>query len=439
MAQYRNINVRSPFYVQHPTTELLTSLSIRIWNGDAVTDKPTAYNYILEKEQTGGQSTFEIAELLRDFCSQTSDRASGAVWVETTLDDNVNTPTVVIYLASEGYSLYSEGVQHNGNSFESDFVALPEESSNVYRQTTHGSFPNFIPVYVQPQPTETSITGFADIVDGSASIGGSGGTLFLTELSVGDTISIEGNSYEIASIASNTALTLTSPIGGGSTNISTPITLLTSSSSWRWRCITNGTNGAYTIFASQTESDKMFQYVVANPGCDYIEFDFNGTIRRVYVDTFESTKYSCAILLSNVDRPVQVQYANKFGTRSYMTFSLKHIEEVSVSSSTFNRNVMDVGGLSNGSGLHASRRNITGSKQSFTINTDWINEYHVKQLEELIMSEYVWASIPNVGGGNLQPVNLKTQNLVKKNHLNDKLIQYTFKIETASEYMNTVR
>ena len=301
--------------------------------------------------------------MLRDFCSQTSDRASGTVWVETTLDDNVNTPTVVIYLASEGYSLYNEGVQHNGNSFESDFVALPLESSSVYRQTTHPNSPSFIPVYVQPQ----------------------------------------------------------------------------NSTDWRWRCITNGVNGAYTIFAPQTESDKLFQYVVANPGCDYIEFDFNGTIQRVYVDTFEATKYSCYSLPSNVDRAVQVQYANKFGTRSYMTFSLKHIEEINVSSSTFNRNVMDVGGLSNGSGLHASRRNVTGSKQSFTINTDWINEYHVKQLEELIMSEYVWASIPNVGGGNLQPVNLKTQNLVKKNHLNDKLIQYTFKIETASEYMNTVR
>ena len=49
MAQYRNINVRSPFYVQHPTTELLTTLSMRIWNGDVVTDKPTAYNYTGER------------------------------------------------------------------------------------------------------------------------------------------------------------------------------------------------------------------------------------------------------------------------------------------------------------------------------------------------------------------------------------------------------
>jgi len=122
-----------------------------------------------------------------------------------------------------------------------------------------------------------------------------------------------------------------------------------------------------------------------------------------------------------------------------MIFTLKHTEDISVSSDGFQRNTMNVSNLTNNSGLHASRKRITGSKQSFVINTDWINEYYVKQIEELIMSEYVWASIPHLGTVNFQPVNLTTKNLSKKNHLNDKLIQYTLKMVTASEYINTVR
>ena len=365
MAQYRNINVRSPFYVQLATTEDSTNLELKIWGGDITTDKPVNATYILDKEQSGGQSTFEIAELIRDFCSQTSDKNSGSVWVETTLNDNVNTPTVVIYLASEGYSLYNEGVQHNGNSFETDFVALPKiniTGANEYRQIAQLGELIYIPVYVQPQ----------------------------------------------------------------------------NSTDWKYRYITNGVAGAYTSFSTDTKSDRLFRYINATSNADYVEFDFNGTTSQVYIDAVDITKYSCGQLQTKLDSPVIINYVNKSGARSHMPFDLKHTESVEVSSKSFQRNTMDVGSLSNGSGLHASRRRITGSKQSFTVNTGWINEYHVKQLEELIMSEYVWAKFSHISS-NFQPVNIKTQNLLKKNHLNDKLIQYTFKLETASEYMNTVR
>ena len=99
---------------------------------------------------------------------------------------------------------------------------------------------------------------------------------------------------------------------------------------------------------------------------------------------------------------------------------------------------MNYSALNSGNGLHASRKRLTGSKQSFTINTDYIKEYYVKQLEELILSEYVWASIPHIST-NLLPVNLQEKKIEKKNHLNDGLLQYTFNIVTASEYINTVR
>jgi len=71
MAVYRNINVRSPFYSQLATTEPIVDLEIRVWSG-SVASKPADANYTMTKEQTGGQATFEVAELIRDHISQTT-------------------------------------------------------------------------------------------------------------------------------------------------------------------------------------------------------------------------------------------------------------------------------------------------------------------------------------------------------------------------------
>ena len=247
MAQYRNINVRSPFYVQHPTSEASTSLELRIWEGDVVTDKPALANYTLSKEQQGGQSTFEIAEIIRDFCSQTSTVTSGTVWVNTILNDGVQATTAT-YLASEGYTLYKDGVQHNGNSFESDFVALPNLVANLdSKRQVLSDVGAFFAVYVQPQ---------------------------------------------------------------------------------------NATR---------------------------VEFDFNGTFRNVYTDLLDCNKWNSSVSNAFNDRAVSLMYVNKVGARSKMIFSLKHTETINVTDTTFQRNVMDTASLSNGAGLHASRRKITGS------------------------------------------------------------------------------
>ena len=431
MAQYRNINVRSPFYVQLATTESNTGLELRIWEGDVVTDKPELANYTLSKEQQGGASTFEIAEIIRDFCSQTSVVTSGSVWVETILDDTVATPTTTIYLASEGYTLYKDGVNHNGNSWESDFVALPTQmSSTVMRQITY-SGGSIIPVYVQPQGN-ISLTGTFGATNLSTSITGTS-TLFTTELSVGENIEIDGVPYEVASIVSDTSLTLTSGYSG-----ITAVGLLgTIVRNWRYLTYdSSGSANGWVEFPQSTNSADMFRYITVNDLISRVDFDFNGATQTVLIDVLEVTKYSHG--LGTGSKAVSLMYVNKFGARSEMVFSLKHTEAISVQSTSFQRNVMNTVTLTNGSGLHANRRNITTSKQSFVINTDWLNEYHVEQIEELTLSEYVWAKYMDETL-DYQAVNIKSDRLDVKNHLNDKLIQFSMELELASEYINTVR
>ena len=83
--------------------------------------------------------------------------------------------------------------------------------------------------------------------------------------------------------------------------------------------------------------------------------------------------------------------------------------------------------------------NLTFLKQEFIINTDYITEDLVPQIEELLLSEYVWLRTDSIYNGGRFSVNIKDEMIDKKNNLNDKLIQYTIKLETSAEYINTVR
>jgi hypothetical protein len=106
------INVRSPFYIKKLRSSGVTTqtLDLKIWTG-AITPIPGTVNYSLTKGVTevpgsGGSfiySTFEIAELVRDYINIAfdGDYTSYCVWV----NDGTDT-----YLAVDGYGYYEDGI-----------------------------------------------------------------------------------------------------------------------------------------------------------------------------------------------------------------------------------------------------------------------------------------------------------------------------------------
>lgn len=373
MAQYRNINVRSPFYVQLPTSEDTVYLELRIWRGEIVTGRPVDPSYSLEKEVYEGAATFEIAELIKDYCLQSESFSSGTVWVETITDDLVATPVTSTYLASEGYTLYKDGVQHNGNSWQTDFCALPNNNDeSLYRVlTTPGKLTKF-QVYTQPQ----------------------------------DASSWTYTVYDEDNVAAS------------------PVILL------------NSTHSADQFRTFEIGGDKKVKY----------QFDLDGELFTVESDEAQCTKYNTGPIapLTTLyfnrkdDQPVMLYYVNKLGAKNGFPFTLKHTESITIQSDDYKRNVMNYTNLTTSSGAHSTQKRLTGSTQKFQVNTDWIDQYYVKQLEELLLSEYVWAEIPKVSSAAF-PVNINTKKLDKKNHLNDNLIQYSVEFESSAEYLNIMR
>jgi len=349
MAQYRSLNVRSPFFTQLSTTQILVNCEVRLWKGDVVTDLPTDYTYLLTKEPTSGASTFEVAELARDFLAHTSSLTSGYCWMQTKMVDGDLADVVDTYLITEGYTIYTEGLQSNAQSPVYDFVGLPLDATNKRIMVTE-SGTNVIPYYSSSNGADYSTEAYN-----------------LSNASLGN-----------------------------------------------------------TLIAEKTNSSQMVRSFIVTPSMSSVSFDFDGVTENVIVDVLRCSKYEA----------INLMYVNKYGMKTYFPFILKSIEKIKSSSDTFNRSLVDYNGLSSSSGLHASRKRITGTKQSFVLNTDWIAEYYVKQLEEVLLSEYVWLV---KGADNPIPVNVTTSTMEKKTHINDKLINYSIELETASNYINTVR
>ena len=376
---YRQINVRSPFYVEKTTSEPVIQLNLRVWRGGPILERPSAATYILEKESVDGKAIFEISELVRDYIVQgDSIYALNTVWVEAEVNDfTLSALTTETYLATEGYTTHTEAVQKTGDAFTDSFVMLPIDMYGNYRLTG-----------AQGETSMCQImTNATNLTDWDVTENYKDGTTL---------------TYQYA------------PVLAGNSN-------------------------------------TIIQTLLLTEDTISVDFDLDGVTSTLYHDIFDCNKYNTPIPVEvggltevpsyynrELQRPVVLNYVNKYGAKNSFAFTLKHTEDITSTSGSFKRNVVNYGSLSTANVEHASRKLVKASKQSFTINTDYINEYYVEQLEELILSEYVWASIPHISSG-LIPVTITDKKIAKKNHINDKLIQYTFAIEVARDYINTIR
>ena len=375
---YRQINVRSPFYVEKTTSEPLIRLSLRVWRGSPTTSRPSVATYVLEKESSGGKAIFEISELVKDYIIQgDSIYALNTVWVEAEVNDfTLAAVTTETYIATEGYTIHTESVQKTGDSFTDSFVMLPTDMYGNYRLTGAEGETSMCQVM-------TNATNYTDWIVTENYKDGTTSTYQYTPVLVGS-------------------------------------------------------------------SNTIIQTLLLTEDTVSVDFDLDGETATLHHDLFDCNKYNTPLPVDSVgytrplyydadlQRPVVLNYVNKYGAKNSFAFTLKHTEEITSTSESLNRNVVNYGSLGSTNVEHASRKLVKASKQSFTINTDYINEYYVQQLEELILSEYVWASIAHVSN-TLIPVTLTDKKIAKKNHLNDKLIQYTFTIEVARDYINTLR
>lgn len=160
MAYIGRILVRSPFFLSVTGTSLESvSLEVRIWDGDATTDRPTNPQYTIRKTplQSGDETiTFEISELVRDYFEHNRDAYvdtdttfADCLWVETIstmVDSSGITTNTNTYDANDGYGYFSEGVNSEVQSADFTMVVLDGEDIRVPVQISD-DYNNYIKFY----------------------------------------------------------------------------------------------------------------------------------------------------------------------------------------------------------------------------------------------------------------------------------------------------
>jgi len=197
----------------------------------------------------------------------------------------------------------------------------------------------------------------------------------------------------------------------------------------------SGGNSGWTTYSTTTEqASDCLTFHTIDSTVDYLQWQDSGTNHYVYVDTLQCNYFD----------NYKLTYVNKNGFKndiwlngrtdsklstskdSFKTSNVKY--DINLSSSISSANAFE--------NYHNSFDRIKDSRRSYTLNSDFISEYYVKQFEELFLSEKVWLS---TSAGEYIPVNIKDSRFDVKNHKNDRLINYTLNVEEANSYINQYR
>jgi len=153
---------------------------------------------------------------------------------------------------------------------------------------------------------------------------------------------------------------------------------------------------------------------------------FGDVIHTINVSVADCSKYPANMLT----------FVNKFGAKQDLYFNMKSTQRVTAKSDNFKRNTLDFSDLTANSLKHATKRVVNTTNETFKLNTGFITENNAQAIEELLVSEYVWLTQED---STVIPVNITDNNITRKTHLNDKLIQYTINVEASAPYLNNFR
>jgi len=197
----------------------------------------------------------------------------------------------------------------------------------------------------------------------------------------------------------------------------------------------SGSNGSWVSYSTTTEqaSDTMIE-VTLDSTVESLQHQVSGVNHYVYVDTLQCNYFD----------KYKLSYVNKNGFKNEIWFNGRTDSKISTSKDSFKTSNVNysfnmsesISVANNFNNYHNSFDRVSDSRKSYTLNSDFIDEYYVQQFEELFLSENVWISTSE---DEYIPVNIKESRFDVKNHKNDRLISYTIRVEEANSYINQYR
>ena len=388
------INLRSPYYIKVSKTALTSvELKLYIYTGTFTANGSVAagtLRYTINKKPLGSNAyvVFEVSELVRDYLEVefNGDYNSESVWLnaiatvtggsgsETVTPDNTNG-----FIGLDGYGYFEEGANPtlSTTALQSNktIIALDD---NLFR----------VPVFV-PGTESVSLLYKGEVKQ----------AIDLSSASVDET------SEQIRYISANS---------------------------------TSSGDVSYDSFQERVLNDGG---TFEGSSClsEFLDSVSIGLIDEVYVSSASGVEvFKVNTLEECLYTPIKVIFVNKFGAFQDLIFFKKSIDKTSVKGEEFKTAVFDQATLTYKTYQHQRTQFMVQGTDSITMNTGYISEDYNQVIEQLMLSEQVWATFIT-DSEEVRPLVPKTKSFTHKTQLNDKLIDYTIEFDIANNKINNIR
>ena len=382
------INTRSPFYKKISNASLAKAkLELYVWTGVYADRVASDKKYTITKEELGTNNyvTFELSELIRDYMiTEYNDYATDTLWVDA---------DVTIYDSAGAI------VQVGGQ----DTTTYPFLAIDGYGYFEDG---------INPRSVE-----------------------YTTPMLLQDNITIYFNSgYDIKipiyAEAQTVTATLTSTAGAN-------VFWENADDFWDTYNVTWGSGQTPVVITDNGNTNQKIQYLIITDTEDLNDGD---------IVTLSSTNGSYSNIVITLRKvcepkytPLSVIFYNKYGALQNLWFFKKSMTDISISSNKFKNNIIDFdnsgGSPSYSLSKHQEKIFMANGKESITMNTGFYEESFNEIVKQMLLSEQVWV----YDGTNTLPINLKSNTLLFKKGVNDKLISYTVSFDYAYDKINNIQ
>jgi len=389
------INLRSPYYIKVSNPNLTSvRLDLYIYTGTFTTNVSVAagtLRYQISKKPLGSNDfvVYEISELVRDYLEIEFDGSydSDVVWINAipTVTGGTGTTTITPdntngFVGLDGYGYFEQG-------------ANPALSTTLLQsnQTIFVLDDNLFRVPVFVQGTNSVSLLYKGVVK--------------TEIDL-TSASVDETSEQIRYISGNST-------SSGDVDYD----------SYQERVINDGG----TFEGSSCLRDFLGEYSIDKIDEIYVASDSGTEVIKII--TIEECKYT----------PIKVTFVNKFGALQDLIFFKKSVDSTTVKGEEFKSAVFDQSTLTYKTYQHQRTQFMVQGNDSIKMNTGFVNDDYNQVIEQLMLSEQVWATFVTETQELVRPVVPKTKALTFKTSLNDNLVDYAIDFDIANDKINNIR
>ena len=210
---------------------------------------------------------------------------------------------------------------------------------------------------------------------------------------------------------------------------------------------TVGGTKTYTMYAPKDVALTVPS--ILNNSVVYTNSSINATSMSINSITINIKRVDCTLYAQDVSyrgytevsqSGFRVYFINKYGAIQSEFFTLKAVRDISTKRETYNSNIISSTGTYSRNEHTKQNYNVNGI-QSITLNSFYVPEYYSDVYSEMLLSEKVWVRYREKTTNafiNI-PINIKDNNLIYKNSINDRLIQFEFSFDMSFDYINNIR